>query len=441
MAELGPEVVVGAARRTFVQWVAATVHQMTRGSLGGVGDCAVVVGQRGVGKTFLLRRLLSAVHVLAPRTITMFMRYKTAAVHTTPLELLGDKVPAWRGLGTVARLHGTLEKHDVQLVLVVDELDTVFLGSDPNDKEIIAQLLQIAELDVPRRRIVVIVTGSSACLRRLCFQAATDSDRSLYRAYVGKSFNDRKYVAFTVGLPQDATEVAAAMRSLQAPLPAGGSDSGVAEAEDDDAESVAEDGMTNDATTRLLLRTRGVMQCVADALAGRQDVQQRQLLSFVNKRGNKRLQSIWSVLMRYLQAEHNVALIHALQTSAIMDLPEVALSDLQALDPTLTREVLYEWADNGFISFGPRPAALAAAHDSSHAHATPRVHALAAAESACLVNPAGTVLHEQLLAEAIAAKFTLTPATAAKYITDGYVLCRDLQFIRRFAIEIDSGDP
>lgn len=209
-------VIVYRTRKHFIRWCAETFHAMCNGKLFGVGDCIVIIGQRGVGKSYMLRKVLAAARALMPRTMVCYMQYKAAARHETPLRILLSQLPvAWQSIGSIAQLYATLERHQLYLVFAVDELDSVFLGADANDKEILAQLMQISEMDA-ERRIVVIATGSS-CLRRLCFQAGNEDDRAKYRAYSGKSFNDRKYTCLTLGTLQDADEVEQAVSALNGP--------------------------------------------------------------------------------------------------------------------------------------------------------------------------------------------------------------------------------
>ena len=59
------KVVICSTRRDFIRWCANSFTALTQGQLRGVGHCAIVVGERGTGKSFLFQKIASAIYYMA----------------------------------------------------------------------------------------------------------------------------------------------------------------------------------------------------------------------------------------------------------------------------------------------------------------------------------------------------------------------------------------
>ena len=190
---------------------------------------------------------------LVPNTIVCYVLYKVVKP-TTPLEVLVSVMATthdadWSAIKSVSDLHAHLEDKGHFIIFFIDELDAVFAGDGEAYSNIIYQLLAISEMSCDTRRILVVATGSSVCLRLLCFATATVADRARYPTYSGRSFNDRKYTFLTVGSLQNVKELLNAKRILSSSWDDDINNNDCCDDQDDDEHCMDE-----------LSLTRGVMQ-------------------------------------------------------------------------------------------------------------------------------------------------------------------------------------
>jgi hypothetical protein len=118
------------------------------------GVCAVIIAQKGYGKTFLLKSMIHAARKVTKRTLYCYLNYNTTASDDTPVqvirkllqdalpETLRAAIPNWRTLDDMC---AWLEHVDQRLVLFVDELEAVFPKPRAVGVPIIADLVTFAE--------------------------------------------------------------------------------------------------------------------------------------------------------------------------------------------------------------------------------------------------------------------------------------------------------
>ena len=419
-------VVVCATRASFFQWCAWTLVALCLGLLRDVGHCAIVIGERGTGKTFLLKQIAAAAVQMVPNLLVCYIQYKVVDP-LTPLQWLVRLVKEtcganWDSIESVDQLYTQLQSKGQNVIFYVDELDAVFAGRGSEYSAIIIQLLAISEMSYSPRRIVVVATGSSVCLRRLCFASATEDDRQRFPTYCGRSFNDRKYVLHTVGSLQSVRELLNAKRILKS------SQSELCAA-DNNADGGDDDDTDDTYCMGQLSLTRGVMQCVIDLdIPYFLGTQRRQLITFTEKRNDAHLQKLWCSLLTVLREKMPARLDSVISDPGQwLALPTVSFADMQAADPSILPRDLYEWADKGFLRIADVDAesSHSAHHAVGFAHGTDLMWAIAtlsgqkartsfgkppegsltSQERSCLLNPAGTDLHEQLIAESLACNY------------------------------------
>ena len=417
-------VIVCATRISFFQWCAWTIVALCEGLLHNVGHCAIVIGERGTGKSFILKQMAAAAVQMVPNLLVCYIQYKVVEP-LTPLQWLVRLVREtcgtnWDSIQSVDQLYSQLQSKGQSVIFYVDELDNVFARRGTEYTAIITQLLAISEMSYSPRRIVVVATGSSVCLRRLCFASATEDDQRRFPTYCGRSFNDRKYVLHTVGSLQSVRELINAKRVLKS-CKLRDADNNVDDCDDDETDDTY--------CMDQLSLTRGVMQCVVDLdIPYFVGFQRRQLVTFTGKRNNIHLQKLWrsllAVLHEKLPTQLDAVISDPAQWAA---LPTVCFADLQAEDPSILPRDLYEWADNGFLCIADDHTdnSYSAHHAVGFAHGTdlmwaianlsglkartsfgkPQQGSLTSQERSCLLNPAGTDLHEQLIAESLACSY------------------------------------
>lgn len=177
------EVVLCSTRLKFINWCATKFVELYLEELRGVGNCAIVVGERGTGKSFLLKKIAAATVDLVPSTIVCYIQYKVMKI-STPLAVLVDLMKVtynadWSRIKSVEELQVHLERLKYNVIFFIDDLDAVFAGGCDQSAATINQLLGISEMDCSLRRIIVVAAGSP-CLRRLCFGTASNDDRLRY---------------------------------------------------------------------------------------------------------------------------------------------------------------------------------------------------------------------------------------------------------------------
>ena len=254
-----------------------------------VGHCAIVIGEPGTGKSFILKQIAVAAVQMVPNLFVCYIQYKTVNP-LTPLQwlvrLINKKCKVnWDPIKSVDQLYNQLNLRDQYVIFFVDGLDTVFAGSESAYSDIIIQLLAISEMSYSPRRIIIVATGL-VCLRRLCFKCVTDDDRKRFPTYSGKNFNDRKYILHTVGSLQSVRELLNAKLVLMLSQ----SDLRVVDNNvDDGADDVVDDTFCMDQ----LSLTCGVMQSVVD-------LENTFLGTLTEKRNDQHLQKLWRSLLAVL---------------------------------------------------------------------------------------------------------------------------------------------
>ena len=442
-------VVLCSARLKFINWCASTFVALCLGELRGVGNCAIVVGERGIGKSFLLKKIAAATVNLVPSTIVCYIQYKVVA-SLTPLAVLVDLMKVtygadWSGIKSVEELQVHLARRELNVIFFIDELDAVFAGNYDECAPIITQLLNISEMASNPRRIIVVATGSSVCLRRLCFGTASSDDRSKYPTYRGKSFNDRKYTCYTLGALLNAAELHDAKLILMgegivtASCTEGGDILMASCTGDEDGDS-EDDGECHIGSTDEKLDysycmdelslTRGVIQCVVDISNTKSYSDHRQIVGFMEKRNDPILQKLWRALLEVLRDKFGTELQDAIKNDRQWAaLPSATFASIREVDSSITLPELYEWIDKGFIGLADVhvDSYISEHHLVSFAHGVdlmwavtklsgskerisfgkPRSCALTSVEQSCLLNPAGVDFHEELIAEALASKYEI----------------------------------
>ena len=362
-------------RVNIVNWCASMLILLHQGKLRGVGHCAVVIGERGVGKSFLMQQIAKAAVEFVANTITCYIQYNITAFSEvlTPLEVLIHHMKDtykvdWSAITSIALLHMHLEAKKQSLIFFIDGLDSVFAG-DSNSKcqVIITQLLMVSEMNcTPTRRIIVIATGSSP-LRRLCFAIATTEDRVQYPSYNGLNFNDRKYALFTVGSLVSIREL------LDAKIALGIDQVDAHDNTQSDSSIILGvevgifDGISYDTSYadqgedveydechcyKELSQSRGVIQSIIELIQPHLPTTQVRLIdTMTESRHDPSLQKLWRVLLDLLRRHSPTRYLEAISdTSTWYALPTVSFRDMQAADPSITLVDLYKWVDRGYIA-------------------------------------------------------------------------------------------
>ena len=345
------EVVLCSTRLKFINWCATEFVSLYLEELRGVGNCTIVVGERGTGKSFLLKKIAAATVDLVLSTIVCYIQYKVMKI-STPLAVLVDLMKVtynadWSRIKSVEELQVHLERLKYNVIFFIDDLDAVFAGGCDESAATIYQLLGISEMDCSLRRIIVVAAGSP-CLRRLCFGTASNDDRLRYPTYKGKNFNDRKYAFHTVGALLNVAELRDAKRILMASC-TGGEDS---DSEDDFECHIdsTHDELDYPYCMNKLSVTRGVMQCVVDIYSRKLYSEHPQIVGFTEKRNDPILQKLWRALLVVLRNRSDTELQKAIcNDRQSMALPSATFADIQEVDSSITLFELYEWVDRGFI--------------------------------------------------------------------------------------------
>jgi hypothetical protein len=146
-----PSVYIDESRRKLVAFAARTVGELDQprenggARLEGVGHGRVVIGQRGVGKTFFLKSLAAALQKAVCRTYICWINYKTAMARgpiKPPFGLFADLLGQDNGVpGRIDALSAWLEKRDQRVLFMLDEFEAVFTLRDGAGEATIAEVL------------------------------------------------------------------------------------------------------------------------------------------------------------------------------------------------------------------------------------------------------------------------------------------------------------
>ena len=245
------ECVLDATRYDFVHDQASVVSCLMRNDLKGRNRFRrLLLGCKAVGKTTLLKSLLTAAKKTYPELITLYVSYaaetndlrscichhlrksgivpntseflKEACVDDGPTRdiiqylqldvydlLFTDKdylcsygiTPGMAGRIVAAasqpplfeRLSALLQSANKKLFLVVDEFQNVYTNSFPKGRQIIGDILALGE--DANGQIHCIISGSSTNLRQLAFAKLPETLKSKYPNYTGIDLNSTKYQA------------------------------------------------------------------------------------------------------------------------------------------------------------------------------------------------------------------------------------------------------
>lgn len=170
--------------------------------------CSIIIAQRGYGKTFLLKSMITAARKITQRTLFCYLNYKLTHSNESPLQIIRTlilegfnndedraKVPMWKTLDDMC---GWLERNDLRLVLFVDELENIFRKPRDIGGPIIAELVALAEPMGLPRNAMCFITSSASSILRLCFEKLTPAEATAYPSYIGVDFNYRKYACITL---------------------------------------------------------------------------------------------------------------------------------------------------------------------------------------------------------------------------------------------------
>ena len=201
-AHLRKDLVLDSSRTEFAKLVATTLHSLLRGGLVGKNRyCQLLLGRKMVGKTTLLESLQAAAKTLDQRLrVSMFVSGHHAAGSPVNLIRSAMGLPVRNDSRTpterVADLCEEMEERGLYAFVVFDELQDVFLSSDPGAKQFIFELSSIGESK--KGRIFCVLTGSSSALPQLCFAKLAPALRPSYPAYTGIDMNSIKFQPFYI---------------------------------------------------------------------------------------------------------------------------------------------------------------------------------------------------------------------------------------------------
>ena len=182
-------------------------------------------------------------------------------------------------------------------------------------------------------------------------------------------------------------------------------------------------GMNEDLLYEILVDSRGLIQCIDDIIKKKAYKDQRQRVSFENKRRNPSLLKLWEALLKCIEQAHQRCYLDVLNgDKEVTDIPPVR--DMVSKDSELQEGEMWDWVDYSFLSLTER--------DNEHylcfsnlsdflwavynidivhqklefSHGSTCDKALTSKESSCLQNPANTELHEELFAECLAVNYS-----------------------------------
>lgn len=169
----------------------------------------VIVGDRGVGKSFVLSCIAwAALQLFGPQFLVLRIRVKLPVVktlrkmlfdylveQTAPVKTDTLKVPlpseAW---SDIYQANSWLGSNGLTMLCVIDEAETLYRGKTDTAQDIIYELNGIGDLDMSKH-ILAFITGSSPLLRPLLFQKMPrNADKEKWYLYPSSpSMNRTKY--------------------------------------------------------------------------------------------------------------------------------------------------------------------------------------------------------------------------------------------------------
>jgi AAA domain len=200
-------------RLAALKLLAPRLATLDDGTLHGQGNCFVLLGPRGVGKTRFVKSLVHLVaHVARPTTYVIYVNFKNEGVQE-PLKLLqaafSDRPSAGLELpeklrrddASLAELLDFMRENGRRAFVVIDEVEEAYKKDSVLTERVYRQLHTMGEFDGAERPVVTLITGGSpAVLEPLVFsKPGCDISREEYPCYLRfSSLNDRKYVPISL---------------------------------------------------------------------------------------------------------------------------------------------------------------------------------------------------------------------------------------------------
>jgi hypothetical protein len=190
------------SRREIMLELAPRLTQLDMSCLRGQKNCFLILGTRGVGKTFFIKSVLCAFVLNSSSTsLTIYLNMKDDKLMKSLFGIIYSTVAEKYDLEDLNDIEGDdlvefLLTNGINVLLVVDEVECLYSKS-PDDElasRILGELHFLGELDGPRP-VLVILSGSAAVLRSLVFSIpGAPHIKDKYPAYLRfHSLNNRKY--------------------------------------------------------------------------------------------------------------------------------------------------------------------------------------------------------------------------------------------------------
>jgi len=204
-------VFVDDSRKALLRDLMEIVNDLVDGESHGQELCRVLLGQRGVGKTYFLSAFMAAMQLQADKdfiVVTVCCKdvdveevEPIVAIRNSLVDLGHDEPPVWR---TCTDMNRWLLERNLRIVLMYNEVEALYLEAGGNRARALRQLHAIGNYSV-NRSIVTFVTGSDSHLPRLLFRKMVDADLTSWPGYCGSpDMNCRKYICKRVSLSHSA---------------------------------------------------------------------------------------------------------------------------------------------------------------------------------------------------------------------------------------------
>jgi hypothetical protein len=356
--------------------VAATLVRALNGGLqSNRGTCFVVVGQKGTGKTSLLRARAGEEGALATalpdRVHAVYVSMNEVCAGTNPLQLLRDALGlapvASEAVGDVLRAaNDKLWTDNKALVLLLDEYQAAYAEKGGNHDAWRRFVYNIPASSYPRpRRIFAVVGGSRAWLRALSFgKAKVQEAQEFFPGYTGEAqhmnLNSQRFIC----------------RSLDA-------------LSMEECHAVLKKWHMPKRTDEFYFATGGVLGLMEMYLAGEAQTYQRAKLT-ATTRWDTLLQAMVQMLDQNLQ-QRSDSKVAATARELMQPLP---VADLCLRCPTPAKD-LYQASDEGYIRYDDDAGTVSFASPALAAYMVELLHGLEAGSwltpymRLCLVYPYG----------------------------------------------------